>query len=67
MGMMPVHFEIKATLPSAGELIRQIRMYQEYVQGQWVVVPPDNRHRGILESRGSSFTRRRVGEFRRSG
>jgi hypothetical protein len=50
-----VYFEVKATMPSAGELIRQIRMYQEYVQGQWVVVSPDDRHRGILESQGIEF------------
>ena len=52
---MPVYFEVKATLPSAGELIRQIRMYQEYVQGEWVVVSPDDRHRSILESQGIRF------------
>jgi len=52
---MPVYFEVKATLSSAGELIRQIRMYQEYVQGEWVVVSPDNRHRGLLESQGILF------------
>ncbi len=52
---MPVYFEVKATLPSAGELIRQIRMYQEYVQGEWVVVSPDDRHRRILEGQGIQF------------
>jgi len=53
--VMPIYFEVKATLPSAGELIRQIRMYQEYVQGEWVVVSPDDRHRRILESQGIQF------------
>jgi hypothetical protein len=52
---MPVYFEVKATLPSAGELLRQIRMYQEYVQGEWVVVSPDDRHRRILASQGIQF------------
>ena len=53
--LLPVYFEVKATLPSAGELIRQIRMYQEYVQGEWVVISPDDRHRRILESQGIQF------------
>ena len=53
--LLQVYFEVKATLPSAGELIRQIRMYQEYVQGQWVVVSPDDRHRSILEGQGILF------------
>jgi hypothetical protein len=52
---MQVYFEVKATMPSAGELIRQIHMYQEYVQGQWVVGSPDDRHRGILGSQGIEF------------
>jgi hypothetical protein len=27
----------------------------EYVQGEWVVVSPDDRHRSILESQGIQF------------
>jgi hypothetical protein len=53
--VMPVYLEVKAAMPSAGELIRQIRMYQEYVQGEWVVVSPDDRHRSILDSQGIQF------------
>lgn len=53
--LLQVYFEVKAAMPSAGELIRQIRMYQRYVQGEWVVVSPDDRHRSILDSQGIQF------------
>ena len=34
-------FEAKTEIPSLGELIRQIRMYQIYTNGKWFVVSPD--------------------------
>ena len=36
-------FEIKTTIPSLGELIRQIRMYQTYEDGAFYVIAPDDR------------------------
>jgi hypothetical protein len=41
-------FEVKPTIPSVGELIRQVRMYQEYRNGKYVVVSPDDRFESIL-------------------
>jgi hypothetical protein len=50
-----VFFEVKTTIPSLGELIRQIRMYQEYENGIWVVVSPDDTHSSRLEKQGIKF------------
>jgi len=47
--------EVKSTLPSAGELLRQIRMYQQYVHGKWLVICPDARHKDILNRQGIHF------------
>jgi hypothetical protein len=49
--------EIKTTLPTAGELIRQIRMYQEHSNDDtaWMVICPDDRHASILEAQGIYF------------
>jgi len=41
-------FEVKTKIPSIGELIRQIRMYQEHKNGTYVVVSPDDRFEQIL-------------------
>jgi len=54
-------FEVKTSIPSLGELIRQIRMYQQYVRsGEWglpifVVVSPDARFADALRSQGIEF------------
>lgn len=48
-------FEVKTTIPSLGELIRQIRYYQEYEQGIYVVVSPDARWKAALESQDIRF------------
>lgn len=50
-----VHFEIKTTIPSLGELIRQIRMYQQYTRAQFVVISPDDHFADALESQGIHF------------
>ena len=49
--------EIKTTLSTAGELIRQIRMYQEHSDKYtgWMVICPDDRHADILEDQGIYF------------
>lgn len=36
-------FEVKPTIPSLGELIRQIRFYETYEKWRYVVVSPDTR------------------------
>ena len=47
--------EVKTSIPSLGELIRQIRMYQEYQKGTYVVVSPDARFANALRSQGIEF------------
>lgn len=50
-----VYFEAKVKIPSLGELIRQIRFYQTYEPGIYVVVSPDDRDAEILQSQGIRF------------
>jgi hypothetical protein len=60
---MSVYLEAKPTIPSLGELLRQIRTYQEYVPKQYsssvesrfVVVSPDVRYRKAIEDQGVEF------------
>jgi len=47
--------EVKSSIPSLGELIRQIRMYQQYQNGIYVVVSPDARYADALRSQGIEF------------
>ncbi len=47
------NFEVKPTIPSLGELIRQIAFYRQYVESpHWVVVSPDTRFQEPLKSQG---------------
>ncbi|MGV1049169.1 MAG: hypothetical protein ACOYD4_11675 [Solirubrobacterales bacterium] len=48
-------FEVKPSIPSAGEAIRQIRMYQQYTNGHWFIVSPDERCRESIERQGIGF------------
>lgn len=48
-------FEVKTIIPSLGELIRQIRLYQNYIAGPWFVVCKDNRFEDQLGSQGIGF------------
>jgi hypothetical protein len=48
-------FEVKTTIPSLGELIRQIRLYQSYVNGTWFVVCGDNKFESQLKNQGIGF------------
>jgi hypothetical protein len=53
-----VYIEIKTTVPSLGELIRQMRAYQSYTDiksSSYVVVSPDDRHTKILTEQGFYF------------
>jgi hypothetical protein len=45
-----IYFEVKSTISSLGELIRQVRMYQSYTNGKWFVVSPDTKYSSALES-----------------
>jgi hypothetical protein len=53
---LPLYFEVKSSIPSLGELLRQIRMYESYTQdGQWFVVSPDTRFRTVIEGQNIGF------------
>lgn len=48
-------FEVKTSIPSLGELIRQIRMYQSYVKDPFIVVSPEDRFAQQLSHQGIDF------------
>jgi hypothetical protein len=50
-----VFFEVKPKIESLGEVIRQLRRYQKYASGVWVVVSPDTRYANILREQGIEF------------
>lgn len=51
-------FEIKTTIPSLGELIRQVRMYETYLPGiSFYVVSADNRYVEMLKSQNIGFVK----------
>ena len=53
---LDLYFEVKPTIPSLGELIRQIRMYESYTEGgQWFVVSPDTRFCTLIEGQNIKF------------
>lgn len=58
-----VAFEIKTNIPSLGELIRQIRMYQTYLSAKFVVVSPDDRFADPIESQGIGFYKYEPGKL----
>lgn len=47
-----LNIEIKTKIPSLGELLRQIRMYQMHQGGHYVVICPDDRFKEPLASQG---------------
>jgi len=51
----PICIEVKSSIPSAGELIRQIQLYRQYQKGTYVVVSPDARYADVLKSQGIEF------------
>lgn len=64
-----IYFEVKSTIPSLGELVRQINMYREYTphygQGdlgkeifrQWAIVSPDGRFANQIAKLGFTFVK----------
>lgn len=50
------YFEVKPSIPSLGEVIRQVRMYQTYTAGaEWWIVSPDATFKEQIESQGIKF------------
>lgn len=47
--------EAKVAIPSLGELMRQLRLYQTAFAGRIVVVSPDDTHASILAEQGIVF------------
>jgi hypothetical protein len=45
-------FEVKTSIPSAGDLIRQIRFYQTFREGNYIVVSEDGRFKEVLLRNG---------------
>jgi len=62
-----LYFEVKSKIESLGEVIRQIRMYQEYTNGRhihydmwpgyYVIVCPDDTFKDALRSQGIYFVK----------
>jgi len=50
-----LYFEVKPSIPSLGEVIRQVRMYQTYTDGKWFIVSPDARFKSQIEAQGIGF------------
>ncbi len=51
-----VYFEIKTTIPSVGELLRQLKYYQTFLgKRRFVVVSPDDSCADILQEQGFYF------------
>lgn len=48
-------FEVKPKIESLGELIRQLRRYEVYTRGRWVVVSPDAQYATLLREQGFEF------------
>lgn len=52
------YIEAKSTIPSLGELVRQLNLYQQYVglyPGQFIIVSPDVRYAAKLRDLGFGF------------
>ena len=50
-----INFEVKSTIPSLGELFRQIQLYKVYDKNPFVIVCPDDRFREQIESQELKF------------
>lgn len=50
-----VNIEVKPVIESLGEVIRQIRRYQVYSPGVWVICSPDTRHEKIIKEQRIGF------------
>lgn len=47
--------EVKAAIPSVGDLVRQIQFYRQYWDKRWIVVSPDDRFQKVLGDHGILF------------
>lgn len=52
---MEFNFEVKTTIPSLGELVRQVQMYRQFIGGTYVVVSGDTRFKEALAGQKIKF------------
>jgi hypothetical protein len=50
-----VGVEVKTSIPTAGDLIRQIHLYKTYEDAKWIVVSPDAKFENVLREQGIYF------------
>lgn len=49
------YIEVKTKINSLGELFRQLRIYKEYVDGDFIVVCPDDTEKETIQNQGFKF------------
>ena len=50
-----LYIEVKTKIPSLGELFRQMRMYKEFIAGDFLVICPDDSEKSLIEGQGFRF------------
>ncbi|OAQ42095.1 hypothetical protein A5893_02985 [Pedobacter psychrophilus] len=50
-----IYIEVKTKIPSLGELFRQMRMYKEFIVGDFLVICPDDSEQSLIEEQGFKF------------
>lgn len=55
--LLTLNIEVKTTIPSVGELLRQIRMYKVHLPGRYMIISPDDRFRDQIQAQGLYFVK----------
>lgn len=50
-----LYIEVKTKINSLGELFRQLRMYKEYINGDFLIICPDDTEQNLIEEQGFKF------------
>lgn len=50
-----LYVEVKTKINSLGELFRQLRMYKEYINGDFLIICPDDSEQKLIEEQGFKF------------
>lgn len=53
----PIYFDVKVAPPSLGELIRQVRIYQEFTKALIYIVSPDDKYADQLLAQDIGFVK----------
>jgi len=51
----PIVFEVKSEIRSVGEVIRQVRLYEQYLKAEYCVVSPDDTFAEVLRGQKIKF------------